>query len=275
MNPLTAAYFTLLDMRNRLDFAIRQRVHFSSRAVTMEAGSRPDFLSAYPKELRQAVTAEVARLRLTYPVGGIEVIPSERDIRENYFYLAMLDEAFRRSGVELPAEVTAADIGPSSWFYVQALYTALSSYGTEQPRTINLTGFEVDAYRLYADFHTRRDHALANIRGLDGVEYVDHGFSAQPDTYDVLTAFFPFVFQKDHLEWGLPGTFFNPQELLSAAIASIRPGGLLVIVNQGLDEHEEQNRFVKEAGIKPTTAFKMDPLLFSYPLDRYIITVKK
>jgi len=275
MNPLTAAYFTLLDLRNRLDYAIRQRVHFPSRAVTLQAGSRPDLQSAYPKETREKVSAEIARLRSAYPVEGIESIPSERDIRENYFYLAMLDEAFRRSGVELPAEVTAADIGPSSWFYVQALYAALTRYGTIQPHAVNLTGFEVDAYRLYADFHTRRDHALANMRGLADVTFVDHGFTAQPDTYDVLTVFFPFIFQKDHLEWGLPGKFFNPQELQSAAFASLKPGGLLVIVNQGLREHEAQKHMLQKAGLAPTAAFKMDPLLFSYPLDRYIITVKK
>jgi SAM-dependent methyltransferase len=275
MNPLTAAYFTLLDLRNRLDYAIRQRVHFSAHSVNRETGTRPDFLLAYPNELRHRVTDEITRLQSAYPVDGIESILSERDNRENYFYLAMLDEAFRRSGVELPVDVTAADIGPSSWFYVQALYAALARFGTAHPRAVHLTGFEVDAYRLYADFHSRRDHALANIRGLAGVNYVDHGFDPHPDTYDVLTTFFPFVFQKDHLEWGLPGRMFNPQDLLEAAIVSLKPGGLLVIVNQGPDEHEAQKRMLQKIGASPVSAFKMDQLLFSYPLDRYIIAVKK
>jgi SAM-dependent methyltransferase len=275
MNPLTAAYFTLLDLRNRLDFAIRQRVRFPSRAVNVKAGTQPDFMAAYPKEIRPQAVDEIARLRAAYPDAGIEANVSEREIRENYFYLAMLDEAFRRSVAALPAEVTAADIGPSSWFYARALFAALSTYGTSQPRAVNLIGFEVDAYRLYADFHTRRDHALANMHGLSDVMYVDHGFEPRDNTYDVLTVFFPFVFQKDHLEWGLPRRLFNPARLLGDAMASLKPGGLLVVVNQGLDEHEEQKRLLREAGITPAIAFKMDPLLFDYSLDRYIITVKK
>jgi SAM-dependent methyltransferase len=275
MNPFTAAYFNLLDLRNRLDYAIRQSVRFPSQSVTVKVGNHLDFLSTYSKGFLPKVMEEVTRLRGVYSVETIESLPSERDISENYFYLAMLDGAFRLSGVELPAEVTAADIGPSSWFYVKALYAALAGYRTPQTRAVHLTGFEVDAYRLYADFHTRRDHALANMRGLAGVDYVDRGFEPHPDTYDVLTALFPFVFPKDHLEWGLPGRMFDPRELLKAAIISLKPGGLLVIVNQGLDEHEEQKRFLQEAGIAPTIAFKMDPLLFDYPLDRYIVTVKK
>jgi hypothetical protein len=275
MNPFTAAFFTLLDLRNRLDFAIRQWVHFPSRTVKAKDGLHPDFMADYPKEIRHQAADEITRLRAAYPVEGIESIASKRDIRENYFYLAMLDEAFRRSAAALPADVTAADIGPSSWFYVQSLYAALCRYGTYQPRIVNLTGFEVDAYRLYADFHTRRDHALANIRCLTAVTFVDHGFEPKNSTYDVLTVFFPFVFQKDHLEWGLPRRLFDPAGLLDDAMVSLKPGGLLVIVNQGLAEHDEQQRLILNAGLTPVAAFKMNPLLFEYSLDRYILTVKK
>ncbi len=275
MNLFTAAYFSLLDLRNRLDYNLRQHVHAPSRPISASTGSRPDILSAYEVDIRAQAGDEIARLRSAYQFDAIETGFTERDLRETYFYLAMLDEAFRRSEAVLPANVTAADIGPSSWFYVQALYAALARCGTSQPRSVHLTGFEVDAYRLYADFHTRRDHALTNMRGLAGVVYMDHGFEPNPSAYDVITSFFPFVFEKDHMEWGLPGWLFNPLNLLKASLASLKPGGLLVIVNQGLREHEEELRFVREAGASPAAVFKMEPLLFTYPLDRYIITVKK
>jgi SAM-dependent methyltransferase len=275
MNLFTAAYFSLLDLRNRLDYYLRQHVHAPSRPVSVSRGSRPEILSAYPVDVRTRAGDEIARLCAAYHFESVETGFTERDLRENYFYLAMLDEAFRRSDAALPAEVTVADIGPSSWFYVQALFFAFTYFGTTRARAVNLTGFEVDAYRLYADFHTRRDHALANMRGLAGVEYVDHGFEPDPSAYDVITSFFPFVFEKDHLEWGLPRSLFNPRSLLNATLASLKPGGLLVIVNQGLKEHEEELRFLQEAGVSPKAAYKMESLLFSYPLDRYIITVKK
>jgi SAM-dependent methyltransferase len=275
MNPFTAVYFAFLDLRNRMDFALRQRVHTPLKPAPQPSAARPDILSAYPSSTRAQAGDEIARLRTVYHFDSVEAGFTERGLRENYFYLAMLDEAFRQSEIDLPVEVTAADIGPSSWFYVQALAAALTHYGTAQPRAIRLTGFEVDAYRLYADFHTRRDHALANMRGLAGVKYVDHGFEPEPSTYDVITSFFPFVFEKDHMEWGLPGRLFNPPELLKASLVSLKPGGLLVIVNQGLREHGEELRFIREVGYSPAAAFKMEPLLFTYPLDRYIITVKK
>jgi hypothetical protein len=275
MNPFTAIYFTFLDLRNRLDYSLRQRVHASSKPVHLPSETRLDILSAYPAGIRKLAGDEIKRLRAAYHFDAVEAGFTERGLRENYFYLAMLDEAFRRSEAALPAGVTAADIGPSSWFYVQALAASLTHYGTDQPRAIHLTGFEVDAYRLYADFHTRRDHALSNMRGLAGVEYVDQGFNPAPSAYDVITSFFPFVFEKDHMEWGLPGRLFHPLDLLNASLVSLKPGGLLVIVNQGLKEHEEELRFLTEAGGSPTAAFKMEPLLFTYPLDRYIITVKK
>ncbi len=275
MNPFTSAYFALLDLRNRLDYAIRQRLHAPSRTIPAYTGARPEILSAYPVDIRARAGDEIARLRAEYHFDDVDTGFANRDLRENYFYLAMLDEAFRQSKITLPAEVTAADIGPSSWFYVKALYTALSRFGTTQPRGVHLTGFEVDAYRLYADFHSRRDHAQANMRGLPGVDFVDHGFEPRPDTYDVLTVFFPFIFLKDHLEWGLPRALFNPPNLVKATLASLKPGGLLMIVNQGQLEHEEELRFLREAGFTPASAFKMEPLLFSYPLDRYILTVKK
>ena len=133
----------------------------------------------------------------------------------------------------------------------------------------------MDAYRLYADFHTRRDHALGQMQGLDGVEYLDRGFTLQPDTFDVITMFFPFVFEKDHLQWGLPGSLFDPAVLMKSAWESLKRGGLLIIVNQGHEEHKAETQLLKRLNIPVASSFKMDPLLYSYPLTRYIITVKK
>ena len=275
MNLFTSLYYRLLNLRNHVDFSLRQGARLTARPVDHRNTSRPDILSAYPAEIREKAGGVIARLRSVYHFDAVEAGFEARDLQENYFYLAMLDEVFSRSQAAFPETLTAADIGPSSWFYVQALAAALTWYGVSVPRALRLTGYEVDAYRLYSDFHTRKDHALGNMRGLAGVTYVDQPFRAQPDTYDVLTTFFPFVFEKDLLEWGLPGSLFQPDVLLAAAFASLKPGGMLVIVNQGEQEHEAQEELLRQHGITPLAAFRMDPLLFEYPLDRWIITVKK
>ena len=214
-------------------------------------------------------------LRDKYHFAPFETNHAAEEIRENYFYLHMLDKALDSAQISLPASLTAADIGPSSWFYVQALFSALTWHGSPEPRTVHLTGYEVDAYRLYADFHTRKDHALGQMQGLAGVEYVDRGFTAQPEAFDVITMFFPFVFEKDHLQWGLPGSLFDPAELMKSAWESLNNGGLLIIVNQGHKENKAETQLLKRLNIPVASSFKMDPLLYSYPLTRYIITVKK
>jgi hypothetical protein len=187
----------------------------------------------------------------------------------------MLNEAFQRSNITFRDSVHVADIGPSSWFYVHALSAAVAWYNSTTRRDFHLTGYEIDANRLYSDFHTRRDHALGNMQGLQGVEFLDRPFIENNQKLDLITMFFPFVFEEDHLKWGLPARLFKPASLLITAWNSLRKGGLLLIVNQGLDEHTAESGFLKELRISEATAFKVEPLLYSYPLDRYIITAVK
>ncbi|MEI8132982.1 MAG: hypothetical protein WCG34_11160, partial [Leptolinea sp.] len=231
-----------------------------------------DILSLYPKKDRHKIEQIISRLNNQYHFQYYINTHSIDEIRENYYYLSMLDEALQQSGAILSESIKAADIGPSSWFYVHALSAALCWFGSPMQRNLTLTGFEVDAYRLYSDFHTRKDHALGNMQGLQNVEYLDRSFEQQTNTYDVITMFFPFVFEKDHLEWGLPHRLFEPIALLKAAWNSLRSGGLLVIVNQGQEEHTAQLSLLEELDIPITAAFRVEPLLYTYPLDRFIIT---
>lgn len=275
MNPFTSLYFAWMRLRNSLDFPIRQHLHFSSRPVVQTVKHAVNILDTYPPEEQARVNSQISRLRAQYHFDYYEKNRRVEEIKENFFYLAMLDSAFEQSQTAFPPNVTAADIGPSSWFYVHALHAALTWYQSSVPRTVHLTGYEMDAFRLYSDFHTRRDHALGNMQGLAGIEYREKGFEILPSTCDLITLFFPFVFLKDHLEWGLPGNLFEPMDLLNTAWNSLKPGGLLLIVNQGLEEHTAELKNLEHLGIKPTASIRMEPLLYSYSLERFIITVKR
>jgi len=272
MNPFTRFYLAYLRIKNNLDYPLRQRFPFRSAPVIASHPNTRDILSLYPKKDRHKIEQIISRLNNLYHFQYYTNTHSIDETRENYYYLSMLDEAFQRSGVTLPESVMVADIGPSSWFYVHALSAALGWFGSPMQRDLHLTGFEVDAYRLFSDFHTRKDHALGNLQGLKGVEYLNRGFEQQINKYDVITMFFPFVFEKDHLEWGLPHRLFEPTALLKAAWNSLRPGGLLVIVNQGQEEHTTQLSLLEKLAISAASAFRVEPLLYAYPLDRYIIT---
>jgi hypothetical protein len=275
MSLFRKLYFAILRLRNSLDFAIRQKVHPHQRPVSQLHTSHRDVLSTYPPDTRDSAKKHINSLNAQYHFEYFSAVHSVEETKENYFYLAMLDAALGQMHSDLPPTLKAADIGPSSWFYVHALASALTWYKSAAPRTFHLTGYEVDAYRLYSDFHTRKDHALGNMLGLANVEFVDRGFSRQPDTFDVITLFFPFVFEKDHLQWGLPGNMFNPALLMKAAWDSLHSNGLMVIVNQGVEEHRAEQILLQSLGIPVSAAFRMDSVLYSYPLDRYILTVQK
>lgn len=275
MNLFTRFYFAYLKQKNSLDYAIRQKIHFDPRPVSGLKVNRQNILLSYPHESRELVKNQIDRLNTHYHFADYSLNHSTAESKENYFYLSMLDKALQEIQTKLPETLKAADIGPSSWFYVHALTAALTWYGSSQPRSIHLAGYEVDAYRLYSDFRTRKDHALGNMLGLSNVEYIDHGFSVQPAAFDVITLFFPFVFEKDHLQWGLPGGLFDPAILMKAAWDSLRPNGLIVIVNQGINEHQAELKLLDDLGIPVSSVFRMDSLLFSYPLDRYVIMAQK
>jgi hypothetical protein len=275
MKPFSALRLAWLKLINPLDYYLRQHLHPRVRTVDRPRIGTPDLIGRYKVGKREKAAQEIERLTSLYHFDYFSAAHTLDEAKENFFYLAMVDKALQRTGINLPDSIQAADVGPSSWFYVHALFAALTWFGADYPRAIHLTGFEVDPYRMYSNFHTRMDHALGNMRGLPSVEYIDQGFTPQSGTFDVITLFFPFVFEKDHLEWGLPGKMFDPENLLTTVWGNLKTGGAMMIVNQGVKEHLEQLKRLERCGIPVAAALRMEPLLYSYPLDRYIITAKK
>ncbi|MBU4012405.1 MAG: hypothetical protein KJ550_02955, partial [Proteobacteria bacterium] len=134
---------------------------------------------------------------------------SADNFRQNLFYLEMLERAFSEADVKIPQNIVAADIGPSDWFYVKALYAALKWWSNPDGREVQLTGYEADAFRVYPNGFSRYDFAQSYIQGLEKVQYIPEKFTRQPEKYDLITMLFPFVFIKDHLKWGLPFRRFD------------------------------------------------------------------
>jgi SAM-dependent methyltransferase len=197
------------------------------------------------------------------------------DYRENLFYLEMLERALA-TVIGLPGRVAAADIGSSHWFYVHVLYSLLK-WGQNPPpggRQVSLSGYEADAYRVYANFHSRYDYAVAQMRNLEGVNYIPLRFTPQPAAFDLVTMLFPFVFLSDHLAWGLPRHQFAPEILLTDAWSSLNPGGVLVIVNQGEKEHQVQLEMLAALSLNPVATFRHDSLFYQYDLPRYVLVTR-
>ncbi|MEA4910074.1 MAG: hypothetical protein VB089_20805 [Anaerolineaceae bacterium] len=255
---------------NAVDYPLRQWFRLRRPGLRLRTRAEADRFTHLAAEEKVRAEAIHQRLRSAYHLEEFEHNSSPVNYRENLFYLDLLEKALDRSGAVLPQQVVAGDIGPSHWFYVQVLAALLRWWRRPQGRTVALTGYEVDAYRVYGDLHSRYDYALAHMRGLAGVEYLPRGFWPQPGRFHLLTMLFPFVFERDHLAWGLPGKLFRPGELVAAAWASLQPGGVLIVVNQGFEEHRAQGEILAAQGIQAGVEFCQEPLLYAYPLDRFV-----
>ena len=267
-------YTTFMRMRNRVDYPLRQIFQWRMPGFYIRPRPSQELFAHLAGVERERAEELAARLYKDYHLEHFYADSTPLNYRENLYYLDLLVTCFERASASLPESIHAADIGPSHWFYVQALYAGLKWWHAPQGRAVTLTAFEIDAYRIYADLHSRYDHALAHMRQLPAVHYLPRAFTRQPAAYDLITMFFPFVFEKDHLEWGLPDPIFHPQRLLEDAWASLKPGGWLVMVNQGEAEHLTQLVWMKQAGIQPVEAYRQDPLLFHYDIDRYILAAQ-
>jgi hypothetical protein len=272
----------LAAFRNALDYPLRQYFRWRRPGLQFKNEAKDRLFARLPAEARALAQATADRLLETYHLQRLFYHSRAENYRENLFYLELLESALQRVRAVLPPVVNAADIGPSQWFYVQALYGLLKWWQpvaggklSEEGRAVTLSGYEADAYRVYWDLYSRYDYALAHLRGLAEAHYQPRPFERQTGAFQFATLLFPFVFLRDHLKWGLPRPMFAPEQLLEQVWASVAPGGMLVVVNQGEAEHDAQRSLLQTAGIPVTVAFCHESLLFQYDLLRYVLVARR
>lgn len=258
-------------VKNAVEHPLRQQIRWQRGAPRFPNESKQGLFDHLPANEQKQADITAKQLHSAFNLQHLRENSSADNYRLNLFYLEMLERALSEAGPKIPQSINAADIGPSDWFYVQALYAALKWWNSPAGRTIRLTGYEADAYRVYANLFSRYDLAHGYMTGLEEVHYIPRKFNRQSAKFDLITMFFPFVFLKDHLTWGLPLRRFNPLGLLRDAIASLKPGGVLVIVNQGEAEHIAQRDMLLAENIQPAAAFQHQSPLYHYDLIRYVL----
>jgi hypothetical protein len=265
--PVAALY--LLHKANliNLDFPLRRLVRWRRGGAAFAPEPKAGLFSG------EAET-EAARLVATYGLGAWEARANRHDFAVSLGYLQGLERAFREAGVTLPAQVSALDAGPSDWFYVQAQHALLSRYGAENPREVALDGVELDAYRLYKNLRSRHDWAMCYIGDLAGVRYMAQDVRRYDRPVDLAFMLYPFLFADDHNRWGLPRGLLRPEALLAHVSGLIRPGGYLVIANQGAAEREAQHRLLEAAGLSVIWWSRHDTALFAFEPERYLTVVR-
>jgi len=163
---------------------------------------------------------------------------------ETLTYLHHIDWMLAQSTINTPQYTIKnwLDIGCKNWGYVEAIHQVMQKLSPDQH--FEMTGIELDAFRLYGNFHTRWDYAQTFIQPIPQAHYIARDVLQHQGAYDVISWFLPFVFEDPCLAWGLPLTHFKPKALLNHVVQLLKPNGLLLIVNQGADEWAEQQRLL-------------------------------
>jgi SAM-dependent methyltransferase len=265
----------IASVKNAIGHSLRQLIKRKKGIPLIPNESKQELFSHLPLNERKQADATAGQLFSDFHLSDLYENSSADNYRQNLFYLEMLERAFSEADVQITQDIVAADIGPSDWFYVKVLHAAHKWWNSLSGRAVWLTGYEADAFRVYPNGFSRYDFAQSYIQGLEKVQYIPNKFSRQAEKYDLITMLFPFVFIKDHLKWGLPLRRFNPIKLLRDVLDSLKPGGVLIIVNQGEAEHLVQQDMLLSENIRPAAAFQHTSQLYRYKLIRYVLVAIK
>lgn len=203
----------------------------------------------------------VRELAQTYAVSFEKKLDLANTL-ENYHLLDLLDRVRQRYDWPRTKGQTVVDVGAKNFYYAATLWHFF------KPQ--KLTGIELDAYKLYHDFHTRWSYARFYVRDLPEAEYVPGDFFNYQKRADVITLFLPFVLEYPLVKWTLPGRFFVPQKIFDHAFAVLNPGGCLLMTNQGDEEYDVARKHALASGFRLVGHFVHKHPLVARPIPTQV-----
>lgn len=232
---------------NALAFAGRRHLRWRRGAPALENEDKVRLFDDLDTEQGRTCTNREAGLRAAYGLDRLRGHSTRRDYRENLYLLDLLD---RLSDARHLArgDLCAIDVGAKSWTYVTALERF---FAARCSGAVELHGIEIDGHGIYPDLHSRADHARAHAAATGNprvhyqvADFADCGLR----NVDVVSMFFPFVTRYALLRWGLPVHLFRPEALFAKAVEVLRPGGVMVVLNQTADEKARTLQLAGRAG---------------------------
>lgn len=258
-------------MGNAVKFRIRRLSKKQRGKRSEHRESKKDLFSHLDKSEQKKTLDYALELKEQFRLDSFWDKTSKDNLRFNLFYIEMFDKALTLSAPRLPEIIATADIGSSNWPYIQGLHSVIKWWRSSAGRQLQLTGFEQDPYRINPDYYSCLDHAQGHMDGLKDVRYIPKKFSAQTNQYHLVTIILPFVFLEDHLKWGLPSHSFKPNHLLKYAWKSLKPGGVLIIINQGREEHLAQRKIMLLEEIEPLVGFPHDSTFYAFDQIKHVL----
>ncbi|ROH86009.1 hypothetical protein ED208_16435 [Stagnimonas aquatica] len=206
--------------------------------------------------LEPAVAARVEQLRTRYGCRYERRYHRLHSL-ENYLYLDLLDRLRSLAGGDWPEGGDWLDVGSKHFWYAPVLLDSL--------RPASLVGVEIEGYRIYPDGHSRHDYAQYYLTGLAGVSYRVQDVMDWRQPVDGITCFYPFLLPGTVLAWGLPVSLLRPRALFAHLADCLRPGGRLLMVNQGLDEAARAQALAEAAGLRRRHSLTVTQALLPRP----------
>jgi hypothetical protein len=104
---------------------------------------------------------------------------------------------------------------------------------------------EIDAHRRYLSLHTRRAFGEAAAARWEGCRFHAADVRSLSGSWARITWLLPFLTATPHRAWGLSADLLDPPGLLRDVLGKLAPEGLLLIVNQGREEHARQGALLE------------------------------
>ena len=236
---LRTALSVLRAPANELGFALRSCLRWSRGAVALADEPKDGLFAFLDAADRRVAMRREDELRHRYDLHALRRCSTRHCYLSSLARLDALDllSAGRTPPVGPDGRLRAIDVGSGDFHYATALQRWLAHHGGTAPRPVVLRGIELDGHGVYRDGRSRADHARAHatLAGGEGGEVqfqvADFARRSWPEQ-DAVTMFFPFLSAYACLQWGAPLSRLAPRRLLRRAIATVRPEGWLLVVNQ-------------------------------------------
>lgn len=250
---------------NAAAFSLRRRLAWTRGPVTHVNEPKARLFRDAPMLARRE-----RQLRKRYDLDRLRDGSTVHAYQENLYVLDVLD-GVTLDGVapKKRGMLRAIDVGSQDFRYAFGLARWLGRFA----RAVELTGIELEGHHVYADLHSRREHAEAFAREVDGatVQYIVADFTkfegAKAGEVDVISFFFPFVLEYALVRWGLPRRFFDPRTLFAHAFSLLRPGGTVVVMNHTAAERERQVELLEACGFLVASSAPARSDLVDYAAD--------
>lgn len=192
----------------------------------------------------------------------------ERNRLINLYTLDILEKHFKKTSKD---NIKILDIGSKNWFYAKGEHDFFSTFCNN----FELTGIELDAYRLYSNFYSRFEAAKFYTKELKNAKYVAGDFLDLQENFDYITWFLPFITKKPLQIWGLPMKYFCPEKMLLHAYSLLNNEGQILIINQGESEQKIQEELLKKCNMPYISLGEINSNYFKYKNKRYGFLINK